>query len=218
MKRNAQSKSAGGPLKRTGKSAELWDEALGRSLDHLPSTQLPTKRSVLQKYRCLRIERPDEPTVDLASYIAAELIQIWNKARIPTVPVNGCNKRVVAAIELWYKHKNRPEKRLLDDFQKKLDQLLDLAPKPNGRGGNEKRELEFLKKLMRETGKSKKTGFCNDSDSDWEDDYDFYVDQYKVGFKFVFYMMSLENIFQLKKNMSIRVLCSEIYFEQLSLG
>ena len=70
MKRNAQSKSAGGPLKRTGKSAELWDEALGRSLDHLPSTQLPTKRSVLQRYRCLRIERPDEPTVDLASYIA----------------------------------------------------------------------------------------------------------------------------------------------------
>ena len=67
---------------------------------------------------------------------------------------------------------------------------------------------------MRETGKSKKTGFCNDSDSDWEDDFNFYVDQYKVGFKFIFYTMSPKNMFLWKtKYLSIRFLCNEIYFE-----
>ena len=77
---------------RTGKPAEQWDKALGKSLDRLPSTYLPTKRLVLQRYRSLRIEKPDAPTTDLATTIAAEIKGIWDKAPVPTIPPSGCNK------------------------------------------------------------------------------------------------------------------------------
>ena len=58
--------------------------------------------------------------------------------------------------------------------------MLDLKPKSKGRGGNESKELEFLKDIMRKTGKKRKTVFSHneDNDSDWETDYKFYLDQY----------------------------------------
>ena len=48
----------GGPLKRYGDRAVFWDETLGKSLQSLPSSKLPTKRTVLRRYRHLRIENP----------------------------------------------------------------------------------------------------------------------------------------------------------------
>ena len=166
---------------RTGKPAEQWDKALGKSLDRLPSTYLPTKRLVLQRYRSLRIEKPDAPTTDLATTIAAEIKGILDKARVPTIPPSGCNKRVKEVVEMWNKHNKRPEKRLTSEFQNRLDSLADLAPKPSGRGGNKERDLEHIRNLMKESGKTKKRGFMkDDSESDWEDDFNFYVDQYEV--------------------------------------
>ena len=48
---------------------------------------------------------------------------------------------------------------------------------------HDERELEYLKELMRATGKQKKKGYEkkdeDDEDSDWETDYQFYIDQYK---------------------------------------
>ena len=89
------------------------------------------------------------------------------------------------AIDFWLNQNKRPEKRLTAEYQAKLEKLLDLKPKPDGRGGNEKRELAHLKELMKTTGKQKKKGFAaqqedDSEESDWETDYDFYIDQYKV--------------------------------------
>ena len=44
------------------------------------------------------------------------------------------------------------------EFQDELDKLLYIKPKPKGRGGNEERELEYLRDLMRQSGKRKKRG------------------------------------------------------------
>lgn len=124
---------------------------------------------------------PDEPKINLATTIASEVKLLWDKARIPTIPENRCSKRIVEAIDMWMNENRQPEKRLADDFQAKLEQLMDLKPKPSGRGGNEDRELAYLKELMKSTGKQKKTGFSMQNDGeDWETDYNFYVDQYKV--------------------------------------
>ena len=46
-------KHPGGPLQRTGPSAESWNEGVGTSLELIPLTQLPTKRTVLRRYRYL---------------------------------------------------------------------------------------------------------------------------------------------------------------------
>ena len=183
MKRTSQQKSAGGPLERSGKQAEQWDNTLGRAIEQLPQSQLPTTRTVLQRYRSSRTEKPDEPTINLVTIIASEVKLLWDKARIPTLPSNGCNKRVMAAVELWMGGNRRPEKRCAPEYQAKLDQLMDLEPKTSGRGGHDERELEYLKELMRATGKQKKKDYEkkdeDDEDSDWETDYQFYIDQYK---------------------------------------
>ena len=107
-------KSVGGPLKRTGKRAEEWDSALGKAIDKLPQSQLPTTRSVLQRYRCLRIEKPDEPTINLASTIASEVKFLWDKARVPTIAPDRCYKRVIESVELWMEQRRRPQRPLLN--------------------------------------------------------------------------------------------------------
>ena len=40
-----ETKRPGGPLRRTGAQAVEWDEALGPSLDALPSAQLPANKN-----------------------------------------------------------------------------------------------------------------------------------------------------------------------------
>ena len=169
---------AGGPLKRRGAQADICDASLGKSIQQLSQLQLPQTRSVLQFYRSLRIEQPNASKNELAKVIATIVKQIWDKARIPTLPIDGCVKRVTAAIDFWTNSSHRPQKRLTAEFQSKLDELLDIAPKPPGRGGDKKRMNAHIMELMRKTGKQKKTGFEGDSDvSDWETDYNFFIDQ-----------------------------------------
>ena len=173
-------KHTGGPLQRTGSQSVLWDKALGPSLESLPSSQLPLVRSVLQRYRAIRIMDPNKSLAKIAVTLAHEVKNLWDKAHTPTASDRVCAKRVEDAINLWNKT-HRAETKLSADFQAKLDVLLDLKPKTAGRKGpdTKKKELNKYKSHMKKVGIKKwKAGHESDSDmSDWEQDYNFYIDQ-----------------------------------------
>ena len=93
MASNSSSKSKKrphGPLQRSGDQAKRWDTVIGKSIDTLPSTQLPTVRTILQRYRFFRIESPQLETIVLARRIAEEVLLIWDRARIPTKKLDAC--------------------------------------------------------------------------------------------------------------------------------
>ena len=171
-------KHPGGPLQRTGPSAESWNEGVGTSLELIPLTHLPTKRTVLRRYRYLRLRNDTATTTELINIICNEVRYIWDCAHIPLCPVQSCFNQVKSVIELWQNIlKFPPAKRLDREFQDKFDQLLDIAEKPKGRYSEEKAH-RYLNKAMREKGKSKATGFEFDvGDQDWTDDMKFYLDQ-----------------------------------------
>ena len=121
-------------MKRTESQASFWNSALGKSIPVIPQLQLPTIRRALRRFRFLRIEHTNSPTFQLAGQIAKEVMVIGDKARIPTVSLKGCTDRIVNTVEMWYQHKNKPEKRETTEFQQKLDALLDLKPKSSWKG------------------------------------------------------------------------------------
>ena len=123
-----QKKHPGGLLQRTGTSADSWNEAVGSSLQVIPLTYLPTKRTILRRYCYLHMN--DEPALasDLVKVISKEVAHIWN-----------CCKHIGAVIEWWGdSSKNAPQYRMEPGFQQKLDELLDIAAKPKGRYTEEK--------------------------------------------------------------------------------
>ena len=93
--------SPGGPIRRKGDQAKFWDEAIGKSLEVIPATKLPSIRVVLQRYRSLRIDQPDTAVRLLAEIIADKVILIWNKARVPTAVRINCVTRVKDKIDAW---------------------------------------------------------------------------------------------------------------------
>ena len=70
-------KHPGGPLQRTGKSADSWNEAVGSSISVIPQSYLPTKRTILRRYRFLRTNNELATTSDLAKDIRNEVIYIY---------------------------------------------------------------------------------------------------------------------------------------------
>ena len=87
-------KHPGGPLQRTGLSAESWDEGVGISLELIPLTHLPTKRTVLRRYRYLPLRNDRATTTELINIICNEVRYIWDCARIPLCPVQSCFNQV----------------------------------------------------------------------------------------------------------------------------
>lgn len=157
---------AGGPLKRTGKAAEEWDKALGPSISSLPCSQLPQVRTVLQRFRALRIEDPQRDTKSLAKGIAEEVRAIWDKARLPTASSYGCERKVMDVIKFWYKH-HVPGAKFADQVQTRLNSLFNIAVRISNQSDD--KFLENYKILLRKNGSSM-----------WETDYKFFLDQFKV--------------------------------------
>lgn len=173
------SSHTGGPLRRKGGSAEEWDKALGPSLDSMPPGQLPQVRTVLQRYRAMRIVETKTSKVELARKISVEVQDIWAKSRLPFLSTRVCDKKVEEAIDMWTAC-HRPGGRMVEEFQSKLDKLLNIAIKPRGAPANEESFLESFKIMLKKTNNPK-----------WETDFKFFVDQYKVG---IFtYQMSVFN-------------------------
>ena len=53
-----------------------WDEYLGTALNILSQGQLPTVKTVLQRYRCMRTEYPTEKVTSLVSKLREEVTAI----------------------------------------------------------------------------------------------------------------------------------------------
>ena len=147
LKSEAPSRGSGGPLKRSGAKADDWDTFIGPSLDSISPNQLPTVRTILQRYRGLRIEKPNEPLATLAKQIASEVKMIWDRARVPTIAHLSCVRKVVANIELWKSQHNPGEHS--DKLNNSLVSLFDLAPKLRGKV-TEKEQLDHLQNIMRQ--------------------------------------------------------------------
>ena len=179
-------KSPCGPLKRTGERAEDWDNIIGRSLECLPSYQLPTVKTILQRYRCLRIEDSTASKSSLAKVIAVEAKSIWDRARIPTIEDRNCVRKVLEKIELWRKHRNLGEN--VEKLRSEMDVLCDFAPKLRG-NQSEEAQLDHLKNLMRH-GNDMKHRKTEGEEYDWKIDFNFYVDQYKVISNYQYFILS----------------------------
>jgi hypothetical protein len=167
-------KRPGGPMKRKGGPADEWEEVIGPSLDAIPATQLPLKRTVLQRYRSIRIEKPLENSKALAKEISIEVEEIWNKARVPTKPHKNCVLAVTEVIGLWKSCHNPGD---LNKHKAKLDSLLDLKPRLRGRHVSEEDHLQNLKCLMKKASEVKMTS--ETQKYNWETDYEFYIDQFQ---------------------------------------
>ena len=194
LKSKTANKHAGGPFKRTGPQAEEWNKVIGPALEIIPATQLPTVRTVLQRYRALRIKHTQETTEHLAKSITKEVCEIWDKARIPTPSFLSYYKKLLNIIKKWKSHHNRGE---LQSFQSTLNSLLDLKPKLRGRYSTEA-ELEHLKKLMKQnSGRKRKHG---SEPPDWETDFNFYLDQFQVNIKSLRQMFFKTKLFKQTHN------------------
>ncbi|KAG0716445.1 hypothetical protein GWK47_009693 [Chionoecetes opilio] len=174
--KHSQPLGHGAPMKRTGTRAEEWDSVIGPSLATIPATQLPTVRTIFQRYRACRIEQPREPVATLAKLITTEVKAIWDRARVPTTSDKNCVRKVQERIELWNSVHNSGEhsEKLLST----LGSLFDLAPKLRGGKATEEAKLEHLQSLMRQACDMKRRKSEGDQ-YDWMVDYGFYLDQYK---------------------------------------
>ena len=164
-----------GPFKRTGDQAQEWEKAIGQSLDAIPGTQFPVKRTILQRYRALRIEQPYVPIYNLAKTIAEEVEVIWDRARVPRIEHKSVIKHIVDVVNEWKKCHKPGE---LAAHCHSMDRLLDLKPKLKGKV-TEEAQLDNLRKLMRQNCEMKRLKPGAER-YDWEEDYNFYIDQYQV--------------------------------------
>ena len=174
-------KYAGGALQRTGKSADSWNEAVGASLPVMSHLYYPTVRTILQRYRFLRMNNETASIKDLAKGIGDEVVHIWEKARIPTCSSHNVCVHVTQIIDWWNKSgKNSIALRTSPAFQNKLNGLLDIAEKPKGRPSLEKCH-NYLIEQMKVKGKKRAKGFEfakeGEHDQDWKNDMIVYLDQ-----------------------------------------
>ena len=87
-------KHSGGPFKRSGTSAKEWDDVVGPPLNSTSAQQLPSVRTILQRYRALRIDKKISDTTSLAQVIASEVQTVWGKARVLTRNHQNCVKAI----------------------------------------------------------------------------------------------------------------------------
>ena len=161
----------GPQLPRSGSQAQAWEEAIGPSISIIPVNQLPQIKTVLQRYRALRIEQPLTKTYDLATIIAEETIMIWNRARVPIISRQSLINKVVEVIN-WWKSQHNTDRSL-----EQVDELFDIASKPRGNPSGEA-SIEHLKTLMRQgSSMQRRKSEGGDSEYDWEVDFKFYIDQ-----------------------------------------
>ena len=165
-------------MQRTGDRALEWDKFIGPSLASFSATQLPIVRTVLQRYRGLRIDNECVPRYDLAKTIATEVMDIWEKARIPTTTPNNTIKKTLGIIDWWVTYRSAAEHE--EEINLKLTSLMDLKPMLRGKVSDEG-QLEHLKSLMRQTSDVRRRQTEHEQYPDWEVDYNFYIDQFKVN-------------------------------------
>ena len=77
---------------------------IGKSSE-LPTTQLPTKKEILQHFFFVKekmlVQQLTEVKSDIESQISKELILIWEKASLPAIGKNLIEKMIHQLIEKW---------------------------------------------------------------------------------------------------------------------
>ena len=120
---------------RVGPAADSWLIAVGPALEVIPATQLPTKRTVLRRYRSLRMCNENAPTYQLTKVLLDEVCSVWHRARVPICPAKNAEQDIRLVIDWWAKQmKFSLEKKMERCVQDNLNSLLDISVKPRGRG------------------------------------------------------------------------------------
>ncbi len=166
-------KRAGGPLKRKD---EKWDSVIGPSINTIPGAQLPKVRTVIQRYRGLRIDNPTMCSADAENLIATEVMAIWQKAGIPPVAMKNCKRKIEHIINQWKSCHNAKQAgdKMTEKLKGQLNCLVDLAPKKPGKL-SEETQHKYLKEIMRKQSHREKGSHLQKRN--WEQDFCFYVDQ-----------------------------------------
>lgn len=139
---------------------QLYDEYLGVALETFPSSRLPLKRTVLQRYRFLRTESGHTTKVsDIISTITNEVRNLWECGFIPQKNYRGCWDIVQECINSWTSSKQ--ETKINPRFQKNLNTHLDFRPA-------DCQTLASLKQVLEKTNKL-----------NWREDYAFFKGQMK---------------------------------------
>ena len=110
--------------KRTSDTSVFYDTYVGPSLDKFPSSKLPHKRVVLQRYRYLLASDTKYTRNDIIGILTKEVIYLWELSSIPTKEYRRCWDVVQKCIGQWIDAKN--DVRKSSAFQLQLDTLLDL--------------------------------------------------------------------------------------------
>ena len=112
--------------KRNSALNDFYDEFLGTPLDNFPSSRLPLQRSVLQRYRALRATCHSTPVNEVARTITNEVIELWDRSRIP----RNTDRRIFEAmknlISKWAEADNEEKKSKF--FQGELNKLFYIRP------------------------------------------------------------------------------------------
>lgn len=146
----------------------LKDDILGKPIDLLPTTKLPVRRLIYQRWRALcKDSALSEKRVDnntIAGTIAKEVVFIWEIAHIPHIREDKIKNRLVDMIEelrniMKFGTRLSSEKEPLFSFIKGLDQLFDIAP------------IDIKQKLAA-SGKA--------NNFNWENDWEFYLNQSQI--------------------------------------
>ena len=129
--------------RRSSVLSQSYDRNIGAGKEFFPSSHLPNRREVLQRYRYLRSQSHTQLQFSLVSTITSEISLLWDNSAIPRKSDVDCQYMVKCLINQWLNA--NPGKRESVDFQNHLNQLLDLRP-------NELMELSVFEKALTHRG------------------------------------------------------------------
>ena len=136
--------------------SDFYNTYLGPALECFPAKVLPRNRSVLQRYRSIRIGHHNSDQRTVCCTLSKEVIDLWDKSAIPHVDFEACVYKIKKITTRWTNAKR--DERTSSLYQKELDNLLDLRPPSLSK-------LPALKAELQKRGES------------WELDYEFFKGQ-----------------------------------------
>ena len=147
---------------RNSEITEFYDQFIGEALDQLPLKRLPTKRTLLQRFRALRSASHNLAQTTIVTTIADEVMKLWDCGAIPRKKSEACTHDVKKVVMGWVNSKK--EEKVSQRYQRSLDSLLDLRPVTCSTLPALKKELKRLRGTDDET---------------WLEDYNFFKGQMK---------------------------------------
>ena len=145
--------------KRSSLLYNFYNQFLGPPLEIIPSTRLPLRRVVLQRYRAIRSTQHNSPRNEIVGSITDEVVNLWENSSIPHITHHAAAKLVQDLISKWVD--STDEEKKSRKFQKYLDTLLDFRPRSESK-------LSLLKSFLKSSG-----------NADWLRDYEFFKGQCK---------------------------------------